>query len=475
MTQRIIELEEALMQWKQRCGELEEEMNQILECSYDGIHVTDGEGCTTHYNAACQRLEKLDRKQVVGRSLSELIEEGLLPDSVSLEAIRTRQTVTRIQNIHGTSVMVTAVPQIRDGRVVRVVTNSRDMTELNLLRRQIESIHYDNEKYVSEIEQLRLKNLKVDHFVYKSKKMQDAVLMALKVATVDSTVLISGETGVGKGVLSRLIHANSKRGNQPFITIDCSSIPENLLESELFGYEGGAFTGASRSGKIGLLEVADKGTVFLDEIGELPLKLQVKLLRVLQDRQIFRVGGFRAIPVDVRFISATHQNLKTMVGDGSFREDLFYRLNVFPICIPPLRERQEDICPLIMGIANRLNEKYQYSRKFDADALELLEQYSWPGNVRELENIVERIIVTADSNLICSCDIPEFIRRNRQAVPNQTDLGQFTSYREAMEYFEKELLKYAIRKGENVAGASKLLKIDPSTVRRKMRKTRDTD
>ncbi len=464
------ELAEKLRQCERRSADLEEELNQILECSYDGIHVTDGEGRTTHYNAACERIEKLDRSQVIGRNMSELVEAGLLPDSVSLEAIRTKKPVTRLQNIHGTSVMVSAVPQIKDGNVIRVVTNSRDITELNLLRQQIESIHYDNERYLTEIEQLRLKQMKTDRLVYKSKSMQAVVLLALKVAPVDSTVLISGETGVGKGVVSQLIHANSQRASAPFITIDCGAIPENLLESELFGYEPGAFTGASRTGRIGLLEVADKGTVFLDEIGELPLKLQVKLLRVIQERKIQRVGGSRSIPVDVRFISATHRNLKEMVEDGSFREDLFYRLNVFPIYIPPLRDRRDDVYPLVLEISERLNGQYGYGKRFGADAMELLSRYDWPGNVRELENIVERILVTSDEDMIREGDIPDYIRGDRGDRGNYEDLSRFGSYREAMDYFERGLLEYALHKGKDVSGAARLLGIDASTVRRKLKK-----
>lgn len=456
------------MDYKKRCEVLEEELCQILECSYDGIHVIDGDGITTYYNSACERIEKINKDAVIGKPVSELVEKGIYPYSVALEAIGKKEAITQIQKIHGKDVLVTSTPQIRNGKVVRVVTNSRDITKLNELKQKIENVCYDNKRYLTEIEQLRLSSMKDNGIIYRSKKMQDIILLALKAANVDSTILIEGETGVGKGVLSKFIHNNSQRSKEPFITIDCGAIPENLLESELFGYEPGSFTGANRKGKLGLLEVANGGTVFLDEIAELPLKLQVKLLRAIQEREIYHIGGERPIAINVRFICATHRKLEDMISEGKFRQDFFYRLNVISITIPPLRERPEDIFPLINNIIDDLNEKYNMNKKIEKTTIELMCQYPWPGNVRELENIVERLVVTVDDDLITKVHLPENLRVKQTDKTNKFD--KVDSYKDAVNKFETELVEYAIEKCGNVHNAAVFLNIDESTVRRKRKK-----
>lgn len=233
-----------------------------------------------------------------------------------------------------------------------------------------------------------------------SPAMFDVIQMAERLASLDTTILITWESGSGKGVIAKLLHEKGSRRDHPFIQINCGAIPANLLESELFGYDRGAFTGSRREGKKGLFEVAKNGTVFLDEIAELPLNMQVKILQVIQEKAIQRVGGIESIPVDVRIISATNRNLEQMVKEGRFREDLFYRLNVVPITVPALRDRPEDIVPMIRTFLQENNKKFNEKKTMDTAAMSILLKYRWPGNVRELENIIERLVITTKGNVI---------------------------------------------------------------------------
>jgi transcriptional regulator with PAS, ATPase and Fis domain len=316
--------------------------------------------------------------------------------------------------------------------------------------------------------------------VYKSQKMQTVFRIADQVSCVDAAVLLQGESGTGKGVVSHYIHYKSNRRKMPFVTIDCGSIPDNLLESELFGYDKGAFTGADPGGKIGHLQMADNGTVFLDEVGELPLNLQVKLLHVLQNHKVLRVGGTKAEHVNIRVIAATNRDLSAMVKQGAFRSDLYYRLKVIPIYIAPLRERVEDIAPLIEETLKRYNEKYGTQKRITGRCLAKLCAYSWPGNVRELENTVEYIAVMSTGAQIDLDVLPHEIaeKTDLPAWPF-SDLSLFArdgngdhslSLRDAVEHLEISMLTVAMEKSRNTYEMSKLLGIDRSTVTRKINK-----
>jgi transcriptional regulator with PAS, ATPase and Fis domain len=287
---------------------------------------------------------------------------------------------------------------------------------------------------------------------------------------VDSKVLLEGQSVVGKGVICKLIHKNSSRKDGPFIKIDCGSIPENLIESELFGYEQGAFTGAEKGGKIGLIEAADKGTLFLDEIGELPLGMQKKLLRTIQDKEVFRIGSNKANPVDIRIIAATNRNLKTMVKKKRFRKDLFYRLNVVPIYIPPLSKREKDIQPLIERSLKKFNEKYGLNKKISPEALKYLIDFNWPGNVRELENVVEYLIVTSQKDIIGKDMLPDNILEYKDTSKINVSLDKIPSLKDAVDMVEKNLLIEAMKKSNNTKEMAKLLGVDRSTVSRKLKK-----
>jgi transcriptional regulator with PAS, ATPase and Fis domain len=346
--------------------------------------------------------------------------------------------------------------------VRKVIINSRDTTDLIQLQDALAQARADLRRVDQEIVALRLQNLRVEGIVLRSETMQRIATLAARVAKVDATVLITGQSGVGKDVIAQLIHKESARAQGPMIKINCGALPRDLLESELFGYEPGAFTGAHRQGKTGLIELASHGTLFLDEIGDMPLELQVKLLQVLQDRVIVRLGGTRAIPVDVRVIAATNRDLKAMVAERTFRDDLFYRLNVVPIAIPPLTERRDDIAPLVMHFVDEFNTKYQVRRTMSEQAMALLIACDWPGNVRELRNVVERVIVT------CECDLigPEFLDC---VLPPELMENQPGTFREQVERFERRLVEDAMREYGNTRDVARALGLSQSSVVRKLR------
>lgn len=308
-----------------------------------------------------------------------------------------------------------------------------------------------------------------DDVIYKSKDMEDIVALAEKIAGSDATVLIQGESGVGKDIIAKLIHRCSLRKDKPFIKINCASIPENLMETELFGYEKGAFTGASENGKSGIFELANGGVLFLDEVGTIPIYLQPKLLRAIQEKEIIRVGGASYTPLDIRIIAATNIDLKAAIRNNTFREDLFYRLNVVPIMIPPLRKRKDDICPLAEHFLKVFNKKYNTTKKMDDQAMGALLHYRWPGNVRELENIVERLVITSRSDIITSLEVTnQFSEADTEDLFFEDNLPQ--GLKGAVDRYEKKLIienmKYYSRSQE-LADA---LKINKSTLTRKMKR-----
>ena len=444
------------------------ELDAIIESSFDGIYITDGKANTLKINKSYEKITGLQRKDMLNRNMYELEKEGYISRSATLMVLKNRKSNTIEQEFStGKKVLVSSNPIFDDkGNISMVVTNVRDITELYELQEQLVKNMKLTEKYYSEIEAMRIQYLNLSDIIAKDKAMLDLLEVAKRVANVDTTVLILGETGVGKEEIAKFIYQNSMRRDKNFIKINCGAIPQNLIESELFGYVKGAFTGANKEGKMGLFEVAVGSTVFLDEIGELPLDIQVKLLNVLQEGEVERVGAVKPIKIDVRVLAATNRNLEDMTKDKSFRADLYYRLNVVPLTVPPLRERREDIVPLVQHFLSQLNSKYNFDKTFTIEAMNTLYNYSWPGNVRELKNIVERVIVMSSSDKIFENDLPiknptSFIEKNS---------GDICNLREAVGKVEAKLISQAFNNTGNVRDAAKILGIDASTFVRKRKR-----
>nr|WP_240986927.1 sigma 54-interacting transcriptional regulator [Acididesulfobacillus acetoxydans] len=460
---------DVLAQELESAKQLNRELEAIFDASYDEIFVTDGQGYALRVNKAGQRFYGLDEAEIIGKHVSILEERGLFSPSITPEVIKQKKRLTSVQlTKNGQRIIVTGNPVFDEkGEITRIVTNSRDITELSNLRQRLEESEKLMDRYRSEIIKLRQERIKMTDVVSGSPAMQSILELVEKVARVDSTVLIEGESGVGKGVLASRIHHFSKRGAGPLITINCGAIPENLMESELFGYEAGAFTGAKKDGKKGLLETAEGGTVFLDEITELPLKLQVKLLDVIQAKKVTRVGGNHPVEVNVRIITATNRDIKKLVKENRFREDLYYRLNVVPLVVPPLRQRREDIPPLVEYFLAAFMSKYELRKRISSEALDYLVAYKWPGNVRELENLIERLLVTVDSPEILPLHLPDYVLQGEDSNEKLMVLD-ILPLREAMEELERQLLRIALGRFHNTYRMAEALQVNQSTIVRKL-------
>lgn len=440
----------------------EEEVNSIIEASFDSIFLTDAHGQVLAINSAYTRITGLKPTEVIGKNCRDLIQEGIIDRSETLEVINTRQPVTFTQKLkNGKTLLVTGNPIFnKKGDLTRVLTNGRDITELNKLRQEVEHAHSLKQHYENE-----LKKLQTEAYIVASPPMRDIFEMVLHLGKVDTTILIQGESGVGKEVIAQEVHKNSLRWDKPLIRINCAAIPENLLESELFGYEAGAFTGAKKEGKMGIFELADQATLFLDEIGELPLHLQAKLLRVLQEKEIVRIGSTKSIPVDVRLIAATNRDLREMVKNNEFRQDLYYRLNVVPITVPPLRQRKEEIPALVNSFLTNFNKKYGLNKSVATSLMDALISYDWPGNVRELRNVVERLVVTTSQSVISELPFRDTMEnahtRSTSAVEGPINL------RDQLAELEKTIIIDYIHKYKSTRKTAGALGLSPTTLCRK--------
>ncbi len=450
----------------------EDTLSFIIENSYDGIFITDGDANTILVNKAYETITGLSREDVLGKNMRELEEQKTISVSGTLLALETGGPVTLHQEFRtGRRALITSSPAFdENGRIQMVVTNVRDMTDIYSLKAQIEASEDEQERIGRELEMMKQGYMSEDLIAEAPETLQ-VLRMAERVSALETLVILQGETGSGKEVFAKHIHKTSERKDKPFIKVNCGAIPENLIESELFGYEKGAFTGANREGKAGIFEVANGGTLFLDEIGELPLSMQVKLLRVLQEHEITRVGSSRTVSVDVRVIAATNKSLEEMVKEGTFREDLYYRLMVFPITIPPLRRRVRDIGPLTAYFTDNLNKKYGFRKFFSQESMTIMEEYAWPGNIRELKNVVERAIIISEQDEITPDDLPLFQKRNTRPVKDKRRLASEVSDLPAyLEQVEQRYIEEAYQKYHSVRKAAKSLNISPATFVRKRQK-----
>lgn len=449
----------------ERTQEIKEELNTVIQSSFDGIMESDASGQVLIVNDAYIRITGISREELVGKNEAQLVRDGYYDRSIAMMVIEKGKSVTIEQKLKtGKKLLVTGNPVFNErGELIRIITNARDLTELEQLRQDVEQAQELSRHYREELQKMRISQ--ESNFIAESQQSKDIVDLIIRVSQVDTTVLIQGESGVGKEIVAQQLHKHSPRCHQPFIKINCAAIPETLLEAELFGYEAGAFTGASKRGKMGIFELANKGSLFLDEVGEIPLHLQVKLLRVLQEGEFTRVGGSKPIQVDVRVIAATNRNLAQMVAEGTFREDLYYRLNVIPIFVPPLRERKEEIAPLVRHFLHLFNEKYGFNKTITASALGVLMEYNWPGNIRELRNVIERAVVTSAGSVIedfsfLKVDLADnSIKTNAKFAP--------INLKQEVESFEKQIIKSYLDKYGSLRKTARYLGSSQTTIWRK--------
>lgn len=386
-----------------------ETLKKILDNSHDEIYVTNAAGIVIYVNNACEKHYGVKASEIIGKKSREISEKKYWGPRISPIAIDKKMSITLEQKTYtGKTLLTTATPVFdSEGNIELIIENSRDITESEGMKHELDKSLQLLKRYKMEVEVFRKKETSIPDFVCKSPKMQCLLELAKRIAAVDSTVLLLGESGSGKGHMAKYIHNNSPHKAGPFITVNCASIPSELMESEMFGYSKGAFTGANVKGNIGLIELANGGTLFLDEIAELSPQMQAKLLQVLQENEYFKVGGREIQQVRCRVIAATNRNLQAMIKNGEFREDLYYRLNIFELLLPPLRERTEEIIPLAQYVLAKFNQKYKFEHELSPRCYDLFMQYPWPGNVRELENIIERLTVVIPSTIIDECDLPK--------------------------------------------------------------------
>jgi PAS domain S-box-containing protein len=466
-------------QWEEAVQELEfvrhlnEDLQAIYSSSHEQIMVVDPQGIVMRLTGSFLKdfWEVESPEQIIGRNVKELEEQWLIRPNIIEICLKQGKKTTGVQEAkNGRHLWSVATPVYHDGKITKIVVVSRDITEVNQLREKLVKVQRESEEYKQELDALKSHKVRKKELIYRSQKMERVVDEIRHVAGVDSTVLLYGESGVGKEVIAHAIHDWSKRHNQRFVRVNCGAIPESLIESELFGYEKGAFTGADSKGKPGLFEMAHEGTIFLDEIGELPLNMQVKLLRILQEREITRVGGTKNIPLDVRIITATNRNLWELVQEGNFREDLYYRLNVIPIYIPPLRNRKEDIIPLSLHFLQQFNYVYQKEKNLSPSALEVMENYPWYGNVRELQNVIERLVVTSREDFISRDDVLSVLYTNHENKGEPAVTLKIMPLKKAIAELESQLISLALEKYGTAAKAAEVLEISRATISRRINK-----
>ncbi|GED68363.1 diguanylate cyclase [Brevibacillus reuszeri] len=444
----------------------------VLGSIYDIVHVTDAEGRTLYCSPKYGEYFGIDPKEMIGKPIEEFYRLGYFAPTITMRVIRDKKKVQTIQTtLRNRRLFVEGTPiWDQDGNLSGVVNTSIDITEQEQLQQELNEVKYIGTLFQSEMTKEKGRQKGNTCLIYRSQSMQQVAVMAEKLAQVDSSMILLGESGVGKGVLAKYIHECSPRVDKPFVHINCGAIPETLLESELFGYEKGAFTGADKDGKAGLIEKANRGTLFLDEIGEMPLALQVKLLTVLQDKTITPVGSSVSREIDVKLITATNKNLRKMVREGKFREDLYYRIHVVPLEIPPLRERREEIPVLIHYFLNVFSQKYCLERKLSDVCYPILEEYDWPGNVRELENVVERLVVTSHDSLITPAQIPRYIHNQQSSAHNGVKVDRLMQMQDAMDEVERQLVQRAFEQHKTTTRIAEALGISQPSASRKVRK-----
>ena len=455
--------------------EMNLQFQAVLDHSYYGIYILDGQGTVLKVNDVAADLIGLKKEAVVGINIRDLVKKGVIEKSLTPSILKTKKPLTRPLYVKKSNkyIMATGMPILDEsGNVLFVVVIEHDMTIVKELRKQLEQAKQVAETIKNELSDRNLLELKNSEIIADAPAMKQVLTILLKLAKLDaSNILITGESGTGKGLLAKFVHSNGIRKKQPFISINCATLPEMLLEAELFGYEKGAFTGASDSGKAGLFELANKGTIFLDEIGDLPFSVQAKVLKCLDDGEIRRLGGTEAIKVNCIVIAATNHDLEELVRKKKFRQDLYFRLNIFPLEIPPLRDRREDIHEMSMFYLRKYNAIYKQNKRFSETCLEELQTYDFPGNVRELKNIIKNAVVIKEDDELVKI-IPAGRNKLKPEERSSTSIKPkgVRGINEELFEFEHKKLEKALHKFESTRDLADYLRISQSTVVRKLKK-----
>ena len=455
-------------------GQLYKLLKALFHVSTDGLSICDRDGNIIACNEASAKTAGLKPSDFAGKNVHDLVKQGIMDKSVSLQVLATKQQIDTMITIKptGKEVLSTGTPVFdEDGNIDMIIINDRDMTQLNNLKAKLDETRLVTEKFRDTLSELNIANLKEQMIVAGSKEMRQVLKTGHKFAKLGvSNILLLGESGTGKNLLAKYIHHNGIRKRKPFIEISCAAIPENLLEAELFGYEKGAFTGADPRGKVGLFELAHKGTLFLDEIGDLPLSVQVKLLKYWDNQEIYHIGGIKPIKVDCIIIAATNRDLKMLVNQGKFREDLFYRLNSVNLRLPPLRNRREDITNLAHHFLNMYNHNYGLMKRFSPQALKVLLSYEFPGNIRELKNIINSAVLMSEKNVLEKSIVNAILdlKLDVNTLPTE-EADNNQSMKNQLSSLEKKILTEALARYRSTREVAKHLNLSQSTVVRKMK------
>ena len=455
-----------------------EELFCVMDGLKVGVIITDSKGIILWGNQYYSSLAKFDIRSYYGRNVREIsVRENVqLPGKMTLldQSLQNGGEVQEVVKYNTDDYVITTLTPIRDERgktsfYLYLLTNYSATLRI---QKELSLSHARSSALAEQLQDMQFRRCLREDIVIQDREMRHIFRMGARLATVTASVALFGESGVGKGVLAKFIHRSGNRREQPFIHVNLGAIPKELFESQLFGYAPGAFTGALKEGKMGLIQLADKGTLFLDEIGELPLDIQAKLLQVVQDKAVRAIGSAEMVPVDVRIISATNRDLAQMVRDGTFRLDLYYRLNVIELHIPALRDRKSDIPMLAAAFLQKYNEKYGTSKELTPEVIDAFKSYRWPGNIRELKHLIESLVVLSREPIITLDQLPRELcdgleTRYKQKRPSNWEQ---TGLRQAVADMERDLIQEAVRRTASLSEAAAYLKIDPSTLSKKRKK-----
>jgi PAS domain S-box-containing protein len=457
---------------------INEILHSIVQYSSDGLFVVNDEGIVIEVNKAYEEMTGISKKEVINRNIRDLVLNQYFDKSAASIALDTKKKTTIIQQIKQQKYFVVTANPILDKnqKVSMVVTSVRDISYLYHLQKQLQDSHHITNNTPN-----TLYNQPDFYIVYNSPQMKMLYQKIEQISQFPTNILITGDSGTGKEVLANLIHQLSSKSNQPFIKVNCSAIPNELFESEMFGFTGGSFTGAKKEGKPGFFEQANNGTILLDEIGEIPIQFQVKLLRVLQEKSITRIGSTKPINLSFRLICSTNQNLERLIHEKKFRLDLWYRINVVQLKIPPLKSRKDDIPPLVEQFKDEFCNKYKLTKQILPETMNKLIEYDWPGNVRELRNVIEYVIISTLTSQVGPADLPDNIRENwnlemplisEDEFSDQAShlLSKEISLKSALEQYETEIIISTLKRTSSIRSAAQQLKIDHSSLIRKMRR-----